>query len=54
MLFLQLHYEKTGQVWHKMMQASPVDWNINAETIVQWSPYMDESDLLKQVTLLGK
>ncbi|XP_010943619.2 protein MICRORCHIDIA 7 [Elaeis guineensis] len=42
-----LHYEK-GQTWNKMEQSSLVDWSTNLETILQWSPYSSEADLLQQ------
>ncbi|EHA8588303.1 protein MICRORCHIDIA 7 [Cocos nucifera] len=42
-----LHYEK-GQTWNKMVQSSLVDWSTNLETILQWSPYSSEADLLQQ------
>lgn len=42
-----LHYEK-GQTWNKMVQSSLVDWSTNLETMLQWSPYSSEADLLQQ------
>lgn len=50
---MQLHYEK-GQTWNKMVQSSLADWSTNLETILQWSPYSSEADLLQQVRLLSK
>ncbi|RWW24951.1 hypothetical protein GW17_00010738 [Ensete ventricosum] len=44
---LQLDYEKE-KVWSKMLRSSSTDWNTNLETIIQWSPYSSESDLLQQ------
>ncbi|TQD83562.1 hypothetical protein C1H46_030869 [Malus baccata] len=41
-------YEKRGQGWNKMMRGSPDDWHRNLATIVQWSPYLSEEDLLQQ------
>lgn len=35
-----------------MIRFSQNDWNRNLATIVQWSPYESEEDLLKQVRLL--
>jgi len=48
--FMQLDYEKTGHIWHRMTRPSSVDWDKNVEIIVEWSPYSSEADLLKQVT----
>lgn len=45
---LQLDYEKE-KVWSKMLRSSLADWNTNLETIIQWSPYSSEADLLQQV-----
>ncbi|OVA17437.1 hypothetical protein BVC80_1837g256 [Macleaya cordata] len=47
-----LDYEKKGQDWTKIVRSSPVDWNRNVETIVQWSPYSSEADLLHQFRLI--
>ncbi|KAL6188257.1 hypothetical protein ACLB2K_039650 [Fragaria x ananassa] len=46
-----IDYEKSGRGWNKMMRASPDDWTRNLETIVQWSPYSSEEDLLQQFKL---
>ncbi|CAA2960788.1 Hypothetical predicted protein [Olea europaea subsp. europaea] len=43
-----LDYERRGQEWHKIIRSSAGDWNINVETIVQWSPFSSEADLLRQ------
>ncbi|OVA09609.1 hypothetical protein BVC80_9101g136 [Macleaya cordata] len=43
-----LDYEKEGRVWNKLMRSSSSDWTRNVETIVQWSPYASEADLLHQ------
>ncbi|KAJ0972540.1 hypothetical protein J5N97_020499 [Dioscorea zingiberensis] len=45
---LQLDYEKGGQIWKKMTTSYPIDWNKNLETIIDWSPYSSEADLLQQ------
>ena len=47
--YRKIDYEKGGRGWNKMMRASPDDWTRNLETIVQWSPYSNEEDLLQQV-----
>ncbi|XP_050371866.1 protein MICRORCHIDIA 7-like [Argentina anserina] len=46
-----IDYEKSGKGWNKMMRASTDDWTRNLETIVQWSPYASEEDLLQQFKL---
>ena len=33
------------------MRSSLSDWNKNVETIVQWSPFASETELLRQVML---
>ncbi|GAV86321.1 LOW QUALITY PROTEIN: HATPase_c_3 domain-containing protein, partial [Cephalotus follicularis] len=47
-----IDYEKRGQGWNKMIQSSVDNWNRNLETIVQWSPYATENDLLQQFNFL--
>ncbi|XP_057417172.1 protein MICRORCHIDIA 7-like [Lotus japonicus] len=47
-----LDYEREGREWKMMLRASPDDWNKNVETIVQWSPFSDETDLLRQFNLM--
>ena len=34
-----------------MIRSSASDWNKNVETIMQWSPFSSELDLLRQVSL---
>ncbi|PRQ39835.1 putative histidine kinase-like ATPase domain-containing protein [Rosa chinensis] len=46
-----IDYEKSGRGWNKMVRASPDDWTRNLATIVQWSPYSSEEDLLQQFKL---
>ncbi|KAF5808567.1 putative histidine kinase/HSP90-like ATPase superfamily, morc, S5 domain 2 [Helianthus annuus] len=41
-------YEKSGKEWNRMKRSSAGDWDTNVETIVQWSPFSSEADLLKQ------
>ncbi|RWR86983.1 protein MICRORCHIDIA 7-like protein [Cinnamomum micranthum f. kanehirae] len=43
-----LDYERNGTAWNKMMRSQEADWNRNVETIVEWSPYSSEADLLLQ------
>ncbi|KAA8517301.1 hypothetical protein F0562_017594 [Nyssa sinensis] len=47
-----IDYEKRGQGWKMMTRSSPDDWNRNLETIVQWSPYESEGDLLHQFNFM--
>ncbi|GAU45736.1 hypothetical protein TSUD_77610 [Trifolium subterraneum] len=47
-----LDYERDGQGWKRILRTSLDDWNNNVETIVQWSPFSDEADLLRQFNLL--
>lgn len=47
-----LDYERRGQEWNKIIRTSLDDWNKNVETIVQWSPFSDEADLLRQFNLV--
>lgn len=48
MLF-QIDYVKEGDVWNMMARSSADVWKNNLETIIQWSPYYSEADLLQQV-----
>ncbi|KAJ0112603.1 hypothetical protein Patl1_01272 [Pistacia atlantica] len=43
-----LDYERSGREWKKIIRSSPADWNINVETIIRWSPFPSEADLLHQ------
>lgn len=47
-----LDYHIREREWHKMVRSSPVDWNKNVETIVQWSPFSSEADLLRQFNMM--
>lgn len=49
---MKLHYEKEGITWNRLMPRS-TDWERNLDTIVQWSPYSSEADLLLQVLSLS-
>ncbi|KAK3018007.1 hypothetical protein RJ639_004383, partial [Escallonia herrerae] len=44
-----LDYERSAEDWKKITRSSAGDWNRNVETIVQWSPFSSEADLLRQV-----
>ncbi|KAI0510554.1 hypothetical protein KFK09_011159 [Dendrobium nobile] len=41
-------YEKRDDDWHQMERSSSVAWKTNMDSIVQWSPYSSEADLLQQ------
>ncbi|XP_059639244.1 protein MICRORCHIDIA 7-like isoform X2 [Cornus florida] len=43
-----LDYERGGQEWNKLIRSSAGDWNKNVETIVRWSPFSSEVDLMQQ------
>ncbi|OMO98784.1 hypothetical protein COLO4_13698 [Corchorus olitorius] len=47
-----IDYEQSGHGWNKIMQASEDDWYRKLDTIVQWSPYASEADLLEQFDFL--
>ncbi|KAH7835783.1 hypothetical protein Vadar_029837 [Vaccinium darrowii] len=47
-----IDYERSGQDWNKLMRSSPSDWSRNLETILQWSPYKSEDELLQQFNQL--
>ncbi|KAG5155541.1 hypothetical protein JHK82_013510 [Glycine max] len=47
-----LDYERRGQEWNKIIRTSLDDWDKNVETIVQWSPFSNEADLLRQFNLV--
>ncbi|XP_073141955.1 protein MICRORCHIDIA 7-like [Henckelia pumila] len=43
-----LDYERSGKDWKKIVRSSTDDWRRNVDTIVQWSPFSSEEDLLRQ------
>ncbi|OMO52380.1 hypothetical protein CCACVL1_29245 [Corchorus capsularis] len=47
-----IDYEQSGHGWNKIMQSSEDDWYRKLDTIVQWSPYASEADLLQQFDFL--
>ncbi|XP_061346857.1 protein MICRORCHIDIA 4-like [Gastrolobium bilobum] len=47
-----LDYGRDGREWNSMIRTSLEDWNKNVETIVQWSPFSNEADLLGQFNLM--
>ncbi|XP_060204157.1 LOW QUALITY PROTEIN: protein MICRORCHIDIA 7-like [Lycium barbarum] len=42
-----LDYEKR-EGWDKIIRSSTSDWDRNLETIIEWSPFSSEADLLRQ------
>ncbi|KAL5717391.1 hypothetical protein ACHQM5_010398 [Ranunculus cassubicifolius] len=48
-----LDFEKAGTGWNKLLRSSPGDWDINMDTLVQWSPYTSEDDLFQQFYTMG-
>ncbi|KAK8604665.1 hypothetical protein V6N13_099596 [Hibiscus sabdariffa] len=47
-----LDYEWQQSEWSKLMRSTVSDWDRNVETIVQWSPFSSEADLLRQFNLM--
>ncbi|KAL4347205.1 hypothetical protein GQ457_17G018340 [Hibiscus cannabinus] len=47
-----LDYEWQQSEWSKLMRSTVGDWDRNVETIVQWSPFSSEADLLRQFNLM--
>ncbi|OIW18278.1 hypothetical protein TanjilG_31418 [Lupinus angustifolius] len=47
-----LDYEGGGRDWNRIIRTSTDDWNKNVDTIVNWSPFYDEPDLLRQFNLM--
>lgn len=47
-----LDYEGEGGGWRKLIRSSVSDWNKNVDTVVQWSPFSTEADLLRQFSLM--
>ncbi|CAH8367315.1 unnamed protein product [Eruca vesicaria subsp. sativa] len=47
-----LDYERTGSEWSPILRSSISDWNKNVETVVQWSPFSSEDELLCQFNLM--
>lgn len=43
-----LDYERIGQKWSKITRSSTSDYSRNIDTIIQWSPFSSEADLLQQ------
>ncbi|KAF8054624.1 hypothetical protein N665_1322s0008 [Sinapis alba] len=47
-----LDYEKRDSEWSKIVRSSLSDWDKNVKTIIQWSPFSSEEDLLRQFGLM--
>ncbi|XP_010482378.1 PREDICTED: protein MICRORCHIDIA 4-like isoform X2 [Camelina sativa] len=47
-----LDYERRGSEWCPIMRSSVSDWDKNVDTVVQWSPFATEEDLLRQFNLV--
>ncbi|GER45510.1 histidine kinase, partial [Striga asiatica] len=40
--------QRKRQDWNQIIRSSGTDWDRNVETIIQWSPFSSEADLLRQ------
>ncbi|KAM7251450.1 hypothetical protein ACFE04_023333 [Oxalis oulophora] len=47
-----IDYTQTEDGWTKLIRNSADDWNRNLETIVNWSPFSSEDNLLQQFNML--
>lgn len=43
-----LDYERRGEDSNRIIRSSSSDWDRNLETVLQWSPFSNEADLLRQ------
>ncbi|GFP98170.1 morc family cw-type zinc finger protein 3 [Phtheirospermum japonicum] len=48
-----IDYDKIGETWNMRVRSSSDCWQRNLETIVQWSPFETEEDLLGQFDFLS-
>ncbi|VVB12146.1 unnamed protein product [Arabis nemorensis] len=48
-----LDYKRKDSEWSKIVRSSIRDWDKNVETIIQWSPFSSEEDLLHQFDLMS-
>lgn len=48
-----LDYERRDTEWNKIVRSSLSDWDKNVKTIIQWSPFSSEEDLLRQFALMN-
>ncbi|CAM9002196.1 unnamed protein product [Rhodiola kirilowii] len=47
-----LDYERGMGSWKKLMRSTQSDWDSNVDTIVHWSPFSTEEDLLRQFNMM--
>ncbi|KAJ6388242.1 hypothetical protein OIU77_026756 [Salix suchowensis] len=47
-----IDFEKGGHGWNKKIRSSSNDWDMNLKTILQWSPFVSEQELLQQFNYL--
>ncbi|XP_062112667.1 protein MICRORCHIDIA 4-like [Humulus lupulus] len=47
-----IDYEKRNGEWRKLLRTSERIWNKNLSTIVNWSPYSTEQELLQQINCM--
>uniref|UniRef100_A0A0D9YS39 Morc S5 domain-containing protein n=1 Tax=Oryza glumipatula TaxID=40148 RepID=A0A0D9YS39_9ORYZ len=43
-----IDYEKGQQYWKRMMRTTSIDWQTSLATIIEWSPYSTEAELLQE------
>ncbi|KAM3386428.1 hypothetical protein ACQJBY_009799 [Aegilops geniculata] len=43
-----IDYEKNGLNWTRKLRSTFADWNTSLQTIITWSPYGTEAELLEQ------
>ncbi|KAK3154085.1 hypothetical protein QOZ80_2BG0185780 [Eleusine coracana subsp. coracana] len=48
-----IDYERE-QVWKKKVRTTWADWHISLETIIEWSPYSAEAELLQELDSIGE
>jgi hypothetical protein len=46
---LQIDYQKNELNWTRQLRSTFTDWNTSLQTIIAWSPYRTEAELLEQV-----
>jgi hypothetical protein len=47
-----IDYEKGQQYWKRMMRTTSIDWQTSLATIIEWSPYSSEAELLQEVYVM--
>ncbi|CAI0627410.1 unnamed protein product [Linum tenue] len=48
-----IDFVQTGQGWKPLTRSTPADWNMNLRTVLLWSPFVSEEDLIGQFDYLG-